>query len=287
MESRDRVKKIAKCAEESNDLSMMKIIESDGFIERAVYHNGCVTNYLLKLKLEKTSKNNDESVHGIAFSSLVSSIHDDLFLHKKAFLISHLLDRYRSFLPNDVPDTYPSAKRHAKLLGHFGDRITIQPQRGQGMSNIMFSFCLTIGDAIAAAGKLKSMLRLTEIEHELATETFQESQEHILHSAASILRHDIQSFVINNEDYPNANEVSLAISVEKMPQSLLKFICWLIDEKAYKAASEPYIVPIDRIRKILGITESIVSLSKHTFTPFHLGLAVQLHHEFLCFLFRG
>ena len=109
MESRDRVKKIAKCAEESNDLSMMKIIESDGFIERAVYHNGCVANYLLKLKLEKTSKYNDESVHDIAFSSLVSSIHDDLFLHKKAFLISHLLDKYRSFLPNHVPDTYPSA----------------------------------------------------------------------------------------------------------------------------------------------------------------------------------
>jgi hypothetical protein len=41
------------------------------------------------------------------------------------------------------------------------------------MSNIMFSSCLTIGDAIAAAGKLKSMLRLTEIEHELATETSQ------------------------------------------------------------------------------------------------------------------
>ena len=162
MESRDRVKKIAKCAEESNDLSMMKIIESDGFIERAAYHNGCATNYLLKLKPEKTSKNNDESVHGIAFSSLVSSIHDDLFLHKKAFLISHLLDKYRSFLPNDVPDTYPSAKLHAKLLGHFGDRITIQPQRGQGMSNIMFSSCLAIGDAIAAAGKLKSMLTLIE-----------------------------------------------------------------------------------------------------------------------------
>ena len=62
----------------------MKIIESDGFIERAVYYNGCVTNYLLKLNPEKTSKNNDESVHDIAFSSLASSIHDDLFLHKKA-----------------------------------------------------------------------------------------------------------------------------------------------------------------------------------------------------------
>jgi hypothetical protein len=69
MKSRDRVKKIAKCAEESNDLSMMKIIESDCFIERAVYHNGCAANYLLKLKPAKTSKNNDESVHDIAFSS--------------------------------------------------------------------------------------------------------------------------------------------------------------------------------------------------------------------------
>jgi hypothetical protein len=55
---------IGKCAEESNDLSMMKIIESDCFIERAVYHNGCVTNYLLKLKPAKTSKNNDELLKG-------------------------------------------------------------------------------------------------------------------------------------------------------------------------------------------------------------------------------
>jgi hypothetical protein len=53
MEARDSVKTIAKCAEENDDLSMMKIIESDGFIERAVYHNGCVTNYLLKLKLDR------------------------------------------------------------------------------------------------------------------------------------------------------------------------------------------------------------------------------------------
>jgi hypothetical protein len=53
---------------------------------------------------------------------------------QESIKISHLLDKYQSFLPNDVPDTYPSAKLQAKLLGHFGDRITIQPQRGQGMS---------------------------------------------------------------------------------------------------------------------------------------------------------
>jgi hypothetical protein len=90
-------------------------------------------------------------------------------------LITKLLDKNRSFLPNDVPDTYPSAKFQAALFGHFGDRMTIQPQRGQGMSNIIVSSCLTIGDAITAAGKLKSMLRLTD------AETSQESQEHIQH----------------------------------------------------------------------------------------------------------
>jgi hypothetical protein len=38
------------------------------------------------------------------------------------------------------------------------------------------------------------MLRLTEIEHELATETSQESQEHILHSAASWTKLVIQLY---------------------------------------------------------------------------------------------
>jgi hypothetical protein len=37
MESRDRVKKIAKCAEESNDLSMMKIIESDSVLFKCLF----------------------------------------------------------------------------------------------------------------------------------------------------------------------------------------------------------------------------------------------------------
>jgi hypothetical protein len=67
--------------------------------------------------------------------------------------------------------------------------------------------------------------------------------------ASPIVKHEL------NMIFDMHNEVSLAISVEKMPQSLLKFICWLIDEKAYKAVSEPYTVPIDKIRKILAITE--------------------------------
>ena len=77
-----------------------------------------------------------------------------------------------------------------------------------------------------------------------------------------------------------ANEVSMAVSMEWMPLSLTKFICWLLDKKSFQDASEPYVIPHDKIRKIMGKTECIFSISKDVFTPLYLGLAVQLYHNF-------
>jgi hypothetical protein len=59
-------------------------------------------------------------------------------------------------------------------------------------------------------------------------------------------------------------EKTLKIELSPIPQAYhLKFICWLLDEKAYKAASEPYTVPIDKIRKILGIlTVSVLPIQR-------------------------
>jgi len=54
----------------------------------------------------------------------------------------------------------------------------------------------------------------------------------------------------------------------------------IIDAKSFESATEPYTMPTDKIRKALSITDSIVSVSKQLFTLFHLGLAVQLYHEF-------
>jgi hypothetical protein len=45
-----------------------------------------------------------------------------------------------------------------------GNLMTIHPQRGQGMSSIVFSSSLTIADAIAAAVKSKSIWKVTEFE---------------------------------------------------------------------------------------------------------------------------
>ena len=74
---------------------------------------------------------------------------------------------------------------------------------------------------------------------------------------------------ISTDEYPTANEVSMAVSMERMPLSLTKFICWLLDKKFFQDTPEPYVVPHDKIRKIMGITECIFSISKTVFTPFY------------------
>jgi hypothetical protein len=36
----------------------------------------------------------------------------------------------------------------------------------------------------------------------------------------------------------------------------------------------------EKLRKVLGLIESTVSVARCTFTPFHLGLAIELYHEY-------
>ena len=78
--------------------------------------------------------------------------------------MSHILEIYKSLLPKDVSENYQSTRLQCKLASYYGSSITIQPQRGQGMSSIVFSSSLTIADAIAAAAMSKSILKVTEFE---------------------------------------------------------------------------------------------------------------------------
>ena len=74
--------------------------------------------------------------------------------------------------------------------------------------------------------------------------------------------------------------VSLGTSLEKMPSTLTKFLGWLIDDKSFEKANEPHVMSKEKLRKVLGLVESIVSVARCTFTPFHLGLAIELYHEY-------
>jgi hypothetical protein len=66
--------------------------------------------------------------------------------------MTQLPEKYKAYLPADT-GTYSSAMLQDRLVKHYAGFIVIHTQRGHGMSNLVFSVKLSLGDAIAAAGK--------------------------------------------------------------------------------------------------------------------------------------
>jgi len=65
-----------------------------------------------------------------------------------------------------------------------------------------------------------------------------------------------------------------------MPNSLIKLFNWVTNDKAFNAGDNPPEMQTDGLRKCLELTECIVAISRNMFTPFHLGLAIQVYREF-------
>ena len=73
------------------------------------------------------------------------------------------------------------------------------------------------------------------------------------------MRRDIEKISISTDEYSTAHEVSLVLFMDRMPLSLTKFICWLLDYKSFKNESEPYNILNDKLQKVMGITECITA----------------------------
>ena len=96
------------------------------------------------------------------------------------------------------------------LVKNYAGAIAIHVQRGQGMSILVFSIKLFIGDAIAAAGKFKSKLKAFELKNDFQVDI----EEQILHSDVGILRREIEKLKFSVESFQSANDVSIAASMD-------------------------------------------------------------------------
>jgi hypothetical protein len=102
VESKDRIKNILHAANNKSDFDIVSFIQSvDNFLENALYHSSCIANYLLSMKSD-TVPVEKESEHASAFRQFIDSIRDDLFVNKKAFSMSILLDKFCTFLPPKI-----------------------------------------------------------------------------------------------------------------------------------------------------------------------------------------
>ena len=94
----ERLQNVKDAAEGQNDYKMSGLLSNATFIDKAVYHSGCITKYLLTRTPGKSEPYNSEfrrfdNEHYMAFQSLVSDIHEDLFVRKRAFTMTQLHHR--------------------------------------------------------------------------------------------------------------------------------------------------------------------------------------------------
>ena len=95
---------------------MLKTLNEPDFLASVVYHSGCIRRFVLhSMTLKVEFKETEQSAHEVAFDCLISRISHDLFVHKKAFLMSHILEIYKSLLPKDVSENYQSTRLQCKL----------------------------------------------------------------------------------------------------------------------------------------------------------------------------
>jgi hypothetical protein len=102
----------------------------------------------------------------------------------------------------------------------------------------------------------------------------------ILHKAVGILRKHIGDLVIESSEYTSPTDTSLSHSLNVMPPVLKIFLCWLLDDVAYDTVNKDHTIPPEKLRKCMALAETIVSINKNSFTPFSLGLALQMHHVY-------
>jgi hypothetical protein len=91
-----------------------------------------------------------------------------LLTHKKIFTLTQLLEPFFSeFLPSDRKECCTSHRLQQKLERHFGDLITIQPQQGQGVSNLIYSSAISTPEAIGAATRIQADMHSATV-HDLS-----------------------------------------------------------------------------------------------------------------------
>jgi hypothetical protein len=80
--------------------------------------------------------------------------------------MTQLPEKYKAYLPADT-GTYSSAKLQDRLVKHYAGSIVIHTQRGQGMSNHVFSDKLSLGDAMNQSIIILTQCALHQFVHTL------------------------------------------------------------------------------------------------------------------------
>ena len=226
-----------------------------------------------------------------AFQRLTQEIHEAKFTQGQAFTMSFLLSRFRSFLPETTdPSVYQNRtdKLEQRLKAYYGDKITIQNQRGQSKSSIVFSSSISVGESVKAASNIKasasdlSNLFQDRYDNEGLDESNANDNESItLYHAASILKSAIKRSK-NKDRPPGSLGITTKDAEDIIPDELYMFMRLLIEGDV---GFQPLNLPREHSKQsnvhrlILSLAQdNMYACGKSIVTPKHMGLAVTMKH---------
>ncbi|KAK3108189.1 hypothetical protein FSP39_002876 [Pinctada imbricata] len=208
-----------------------------------------------------------------AFSKLLLEVESTIFDKTQSMSMSSLFKTFLSYLPEGVTHKYSIGRLRRQLELKYDKKIRIEKGKtGQGQSNLVISSSVSTYDAF----RDRSLSTLGDMTCDTQVTL---TVEQVLHRAANILKKEIAEIAIDPKSYADPSQVSIESSLQLVPISLRKFITWLIDEKSSSKVSETFTMG-SKMRQCLAISECIVSLCKDALTPFHLAMALHVHHEF-------
>jgi hypothetical protein len=77
------------------------------------------------------------------------------------------------------------------------------------------------------------------------TKSKEPTDDQLIHSIAKIIRNDIANVEFSTEHDPTPADASLSHSFHSMPNSLIKLLNWVTNEKAFNAGENPTEVQTD------------------------------------------
>lgn len=146
------------------------------------------------------------------------------------------------------------------------------------MSNLVCSSDITVGDALHLANDLDQSLQDVCDETFLQDSEVSESEDRTVHKACVILRQRIATTQKLDNEYYSSNEMTLQAEKEFVDPLLYKTIGWLTDETLFLEGDDISNKSLNA--KCLTIACDITTLVISMMSPKHMGLSVNLHHDY-------
>lgn len=288
-----KILEAARCKEDNIMITrLLGVPNGDLVAGEARYHRtrNCYGKYVNPHYVNKTS-DEDKLIdtYRVAVQQLISELTIPI-QEKEVFLLQSLRSRLEVKLKESIgnethPSWFYSSQRLKAELKITLPGLSFIPQLGS--SDLVCSENITVGDALLKASTLVQELKAVEDDEVdeflqnsgyVATEIDSASDDMIVHRAIGILRARISMITKPENEYYSPSEMNSEKLKEFVDPLLYKSICWLIHEDMFVNATDtseknPEVAA-------LNIACDIITASNSVPSPKHLGLAVNLHHQY-------